>query len=924
MANTKCPAIYKNLGLETFGDKKKVTEEILKQFCKNDEWLRREVEEVRYLTPPAVRKSLKIGDTLDEDKSWGYSINAEKEVGFSNKTYDVIEIDLTNEEGLSRWYDDVKSSTSVYKPETDSSEFTRIQLPYTDDVVQEEIIKKFGTAEIYEAYNSAWYVGFDKSKPFYLKPKWIWGWKKKAMYDPVPAVARAQTFKVPDNHSGRLEQVDIQLEYNGTPTLSSSPLYVQIWDTYMGWINVTTWNEKTKVAEPQYETKTSHRLATGSNPPASWDTYDRIKKKVRYTSGAKKGQVKDVIISYVKNKNGNGNYILKRRKIAKPKSDGGKSVRYPLAEFVYNPQEGTIKGGEQSMSFTKPPKVKAGKSYAIVLLSPLNNWSNCPRWCGWGRNCNKDQLYNDGYAFMSTDNGISWKVYGKNEDLNKISTYKYGIWTPQDFRFRCYVKTQDEETERHYKTGRVMYLNPIYANPIYKVRLDPRDKGTDLTDVNNGLTITYQISTDGDNWDDFSENLVYNLSTPSRVIFIRAILETDNTLDTPYIEKLNVSLNMNLPTEMYVRTKPYTPDKFGTILGASLWGRVFAPYTLEDESSVDCKVDIIEMKENVEYFDIVDLELLDEKIIEKNIPNMDWIEQHETAKSRCQYLTDHPEILDEFKNKYKMYLRPYEIDDEMYNLSFAPSRDKLVVSALAEEYSDLEVDEETGLETGVKYNNYVDEIGGIHLTNEVAYPIINCLLEPETDDGGRLSTFGEWYDYTFDYQNNNLIFKRSTLDTMSSGLLAITYNPVFIKDLTNDEIGIHYDNETGLRSDGLVLDYFKETIGITEDMVNSKKVPLRVEAVDPIRAVYLYKINESEPYTLKENADYEYDIDTHELDFNIDYISSQPTIDMEGDVLVVVYTPNLDDTSICIGYNATRTNTNKQCTIEDYYIEYKV
>ena len=45
---------------------------------------------------------------------------------------------------------------------------------------------------------------------------------------------------------------------------------------------------------------------------------------------------------------------------------------------------------------------------------------------------------------------------------------------------------------------------------------------------------------------------------------------------------------------------------------------------------------------------------------------------------------------------------------------------------------------------------------------------------------------------------------------MVNGNLTVKYNPVFVKDLTVDEVGEHYD-ENGIRSDGLILDYFKET-----------------------------------------------------------------------------------------------------------------
>lgn len=949
MAKTRCPPRYKNLGLETFGNKKKVTEEILTQFCKNDEWLRRQVEELRYLTPPAVRKSLRMGETFDEEKSWGCMVGTDGCVQFSDVIFDEFSVDFSTEEGISKWFDDVNSTVEIGDGSGEFENSKVVKLPHTVDVIQTELIEDFGTGKDNKGYNSAWYVGFDKSKNFYLRPHWIKNWKKyadthnyrgngkkKVDIDVIPAIARAQTFKVPTSivPSGKkrkLLQVDLALEYNGTPTMSSSPLLVQIWKTYKGWVNITKWDTKEKKAKTQYETIEKHILANGSNPPSTWQRYEKKVKKVYYTKGKKKGELKEKIVTYHKNKD--GDYIVKRRKRAKPYSNKGKSIKSPLAEYEYNPEGKTTKGGEISMVFPTPPELKGGESYAIVLLSPLNNWENCPRWGGWGRNCKRDALYNNGDAFISYDNGRSWKRYGKNGVDEGIEVYNQGKWTPQDYRFRCYIRTRDEQTEIHYQTNRELYLKPIYSNPIWKVEIHPNHKG--------GNEITYQLSTDGDNWEDFNEGQVV-LEKPSRVVFIKAIMTTSNNTVTPEIKDLKVQLWTNRPNEMYVRSKPYTPDKFGTILGASVWGRVFAPYTLEDESLSECRVDIIQKKENVEYFDIIELDLFKEKVEERGVGDMDWLDDVDDIDDICEHLTNNPEILDDLKYNYNMYILPHEMEDGMHNLSFAPSENQLVVAPLDDVvdyiYSadELHLDDDDiyahfnidgvnldGLE-GEEVPTYPDEIGGIKLNSEVAYPIINCQLEPEDGEGhGKVSSFGEWYDYTFDYLNNELVFKRDTLNRMGMGSLAVTYNPVFIKDLKNDEVGVHYD-EDGNVQEGLVLDYFKERFEVTEDILEDNRIKLRVDALDPIRQVYIYTSELDEPVSLVENHDYFYNIDTHEIEFPILTEGTQSSILNLYDIVEVVYTPNLDDTSICVGYNVTRTDTNVQCYIDDYYIEYKV
>ena len=54
MAN--CPAKYKNLGLTSFDEQKDITVQMLRQICMNDEWLKQEIEKVKYETPAVNRK----------------------------------------------------------------------------------------------------------------------------------------------------------------------------------------------------------------------------------------------------------------------------------------------------------------------------------------------------------------------------------------------------------------------------------------------------------------------------------------------------------------------------------------------------------------------------------------------------------------------------------------------------------------------------------------------------------------------------------------------------------------------------------------------------------------------------------------------------------------------------------------------------
>ena len=70
----------------------------------------------------------------------------------------------------------------------------------------------------------------------------------------------------------------------------------------------------------------------------------------------------------------------------------------------------------------------------------------------------------------------------------------------------------------------------------------------------------------------------------------------------------------------------------------------------------------------------------------------------------------------------------------------------------------------------------------------------------------------------------------------------------------------------------LILDYFKETIQITEDMLNNRKIPSRAPALDPLRDIFL---NCEE---IIEDNDFTIDYNTNELCFPVVNIDDQSTI----------------------------------------------
>ena len=99
--------------------------------------------------------------------------------------------------------------------------------------------------------------------------------------------------------------------------------------------------------------------------------------------------------------------------------------------------------------------------------------------------------------------------------------------------------------------------------------------------------------------------------------------------------------------------------------------------------------------------------------------------------------------------------------------------------------------------------------------------------------------------------------------------------------------------------------------------MENRGVQLRVKPVDPLRKL---TINGEEKY---EDIDFTVDYNEKRIKFPV-VDQYDNTILQSNDIMEVVYTPNLEDTGIAIGYRAKRTNKDKQMVIKPNYMEYKV
>ena len=68
---TNCPPVYRNIQCESFGNKRKITSQMLRQFCKNDAYLYEQIMALWDATDPESRKRFYPPDYMDVSHSFG-------------------------------------------------------------------------------------------------------------------------------------------------------------------------------------------------------------------------------------------------------------------------------------------------------------------------------------------------------------------------------------------------------------------------------------------------------------------------------------------------------------------------------------------------------------------------------------------------------------------------------------------------------------------------------------------------------------------------------------------------------------------------------------------------------------------------------------------------------------------------------------
>ena len=567
--------------------------------------------------------------------------------------------------------------------------------------------------------------------------------------------------------------------------------------------------------------------------------------------------------------------------------------------------------GVYTISFEHPPTLQKDETYAVVLLSPLSHISNCYWVGGWSKSCDAD-LYKDGDAFLSENCGYTWTRYGKKEEVD----YHSGQQAPEDFSFQCHIETQEEEysTNKEY----TLYLKPIFSNPVTDVSISAYDQGE--TAGGDG-SIKYYVSNSGkdEEWHEINKTGEYHFDNPKQMTFVKAVLKTTSKTYTPFIESIKVTLKtQKAKTDCYIRTVPYSPRTNG-ILGANVWSRINTPYYLDN--NVKCSTEIILDKEVQERVTIIEpYQVYDYRGLDFN-NEFDWDNVKPTSKDSDEtkrisadndrswaYLYSKKSLL-QFLAENMIYVTGYKQTNKDNTTNYIPG---FIWNA---DKTDAENEEDYRMK--------------IHLKGHPASPLIYTSLQPSAK-GESTINYGEYYDYDVDYENDDLMFYLGGNDKNYPpvGSMVIRYNPLFISGLNGELLKDANTNEysnSSVSEMPFKLDYLKQLEELSLEDIEKGYVNLRCAPLDPIKEVILNPETDDsigEETYLVEDKDYRIDYDTNQLIFlkdNDDYIAELEA----GDNIKIVYTPDLEDTSLCIGYRFSRTNTDNYIEIHPNYIEYK-
>ena len=431
--NINCPPRYKNIGSENFGDDKKVTAELLYQFCKNDSYLYDQIKKLWDKTDPEHRKRFYPPYYMDTSKSYGVeplvfsedSSISEDLIGRKISVTDVNKIKSLNGQ-IQNAYHLSNATHEEYVVDFDPSNDTTntvlnsngiedTLVIHNDDLIEESSTLKIVTEDIgtpstpiilHTVVPEPTSTDISNEIPF-----------KTIEYEEVPVTTNPKV-------QNKNKVIKTKEDVYGKLTLDATcdgPYHNwhanSVW--YIGYNRHKNYNIKNKWRKNPDDT-TIPSICRGQ-------TF-----KAKHT-----GELRKIVLLMRGSSKSVSPCIVEIRTVGK----NGKPTSKVLAKTSqkFNHSDKAL----VNFTFKKPCKVNKGTQYAIVVRSPLSNFNHCYWLGGWASTCfsnSRKRAYYDGETFLSEDNGKTWIVHGKKEKSYGSHYYDWGFAeAPVNFGFEVYI-----------------------------------------------------------------------------------------------------------------------------------------------------------------------------------------------------------------------------------------------------------------------------------------------------------------------------------------------------------------------------------------------------------------------------------------------------------------------------------------------------
>ena len=641
---TNCPPIYRNLQCESFSNKKKITSQLLRQFCKNDSYLYDQIMQLWDATDPESRKRFYPPDFMDVEHSFGiesYILNdfESEKYNYWNEVYRFSQ--------TTRWkyiFDLDGSNDKLIETDSNGEHLH-------DADVQYVIVYADSYLDVENNYNEKMLEVVNEDGITTLRPPLTTSTYEEIIhYDAEYSTQKENTSsKYVKKQNEKLGKAKRDAHFKGA---------FNNWDCNSHWYNgfnrLKNYNIKSKWRK---------------NP----DTYDIPSVCHAQTFKAENsGRLSKVNLNIQGDKNAVSPCIVEIRETTKK--------GYPSKKVLARTEKKFSGKGENIVAFEFKNKalIKKGESYAIVVRSPLSKFSNTYRFGGWTTGCfsSEKKYYGNGSAFTSEDNGKTWTKNGKTKDTKSYGThwYDWGIsQKPIDFAFEVFVQpvTQKPVKEKVVSSNAkqllaegyvlqkdgtyqkllqeaydvtntyeysyiqegsyYLHLKPIQVNPIdnfvisttfsdglnssrywhweyFDIGIGDWVEVEDIgVDFNNNIT-NYTILKLRIRCDIKQNTYIGSTSgisgTPLDNLIASQKLSTESLT---YLQNATLVINTKKPTKAYLRTLYYHPHQDG-MLGANIWSEIGTTAEIKGDANVE--IDVVHETLATDHFKFYDLNII--------------------------------------------------------------------------------------------------------------------------------------------------------------------------------------------------------------------------------------------------------------------------------------------------------------------------